>query len=294
MHKKALLGIFFLFFTVNIVAQTSFYSGFIDKYPIEVLTNVYSDGVANAIYAYKNFDEPIVIDGALKKNSLVLFEKDASGNKSATFRFEQFDAKNNTLVGTWTDLKSQKTLKVNLTKSFDLDNENEKAWTNREIIQPVSINNKYFKLILSKSADDYSAKVVGVKILEKKTDKLIQQIDLDCQLLGINSIGVGDFNFDGLTDFSVFEASYAGANTSSLYFLLDPKTGEYFNSEFSGVSLEFDPKLKRIYERNSSASSITTATYKVVNNKMVVTERHCLVWNEKKQDYVERPIKECE
>lgn len=114
--------------------------------------------------------------------------------------------------------------------------------------------------------------------------------------MGLENISIGDFNFDGILDFAVFETSYTGLNTSSLYFLYDPKSGKYIESGFTGVSLEFDNKAKRIYERNQccAGSQVTTAEYKVVNNKMVLIKEHCYIWDETKQDMVERKLKECE
>ncbi len=97
-------------------------------------------------------------------------------------------------------------------------------------------------------------------------------------------------------DFSVFESSYAGPNTSRLYFLYDPKSKSYFESGFTGVSLEFDSKTKRIFERNQccAGTSVTTAEFKVVKNKMVLIKEHCFKWDEKKQELVERKIKDCQ
>jgi hypothetical protein len=90
--------------------------------------------------------------------------------------------------------------------------------------------------------------------------------------------------------------SYAGPNTSSLYFLYNTKTKKFFNSGFDGSSLEFDAKEKRIYERNQCCAGTvhTSAVYKVVKNKMVLIEQHCFVWDEKKQDLVERKMKDCQ
>jgi hypothetical protein len=294
MKKTTFLFIFF-FGAFNAFAQTN-YTGFIDKYPIEFVLNAYSDGETSAIYAYTNFDNPIVIEGTLEKSNLTLFEKDNKGNNSASLIFNQFDPKSQQLEGTWKDLKTQKELKITLKKAFQLDDENEKEWKNREIIQPVSIDNKYFKIVLAKTADEYYAKVVGVKVLEKKTDKLLQKFDVDCQLWGLNNLSVEDFNFDGVKDFSVFESSYAGANTSSLYFLCDPATKKYSKSSFAGISLEFDSKTKKITEHNQccGGQQLQTIIYKVVNNKMVVLEKHCFRYDEKKQDFVERKLKDCE
>ena len=275
----------FLLTAFNLFGQTS-YSGFIDKYPIELVTDIYS-GDARAIYAYSNYNTPIVINGKQKQNMLTLFEKDKNGKTKATLTFENFDPKSKQLEGTWKDLNSDKQLKISLTKNFDIDYGNEIEWTNREIIQSVSLKDKYFKLIISKEKGSFYATVTGVKIFEKKTNKLIQKIDLECQLWGLDNINIGDYNFDGIEDFSVFERSYAGPNTSSLYFLYDPKTNKYFDSGFSGTSLEFDSDAKRIYEHNQCCAgrSHMNAVYEVVNNKMVLVEKTCLEYNEETEDY---------
>ncbi len=76
-------------------------------------------------------------------------------------------------------------------------------------MQPHSINNHYFKLLITKKEEE-DIRVVGVRVYEKQTDRLIQELELDCQFWGLNNISVGDYNFDGVDDFSVFESSYAG------------------------------------------------------------------------------------
>lgn len=294
--KRTLNILTLLLTSFNLFGQTN-YSGFIDKYPIELVTDIFSDGDARAIYAYSNYDEPITIHGELKQGKLTLYEKGSNGKNKATLTFDNFDTKSNQLEGTWKDLNSNKRLKISLTKkTFGIDYGENVEWTAREIIQSASLKNKYFKLVISKTKGNFYANVSGVKIFEKKTDKLIQQIDLECQFLGLNNVSVGDYNFDGIDDFSVFGQSYAGPNTSSLYFLYNPKTNKYFDSGFSGTSLEFDSKTKRIYERNQccAGSSVTTAEYKVINNKMVLVKERCFKWDEKKQELVERKIKDCQ
>ncbi|MCE3229056.1 MAG: hypothetical protein K0S32_3607 [Bacteroidetes bacterium] len=270
----------------NLNSQIS-YSGFIGKYPIELVTEVFSDGIVRAIYAYSNYDEPIIINGILKQKTLILFEKDKNNNKTASLTFENFDAKNDLLEGTWKDLRSNKQFTIKLTKKFDIDHGEAVEWKNREIIQTVCLKDHYFRLIISKKKGEFFAKVSGVKIMEKKTDKLIQQIDLDCQLWGLANISVDDYNFDGIMDFSLFENSYAGPNTTSLYFLFNPKTNSYFNSGFTGTSLGFDKKTKTISEHNQccAGKNHMSAEYKVVNNKMVLIKKSCIEFDEKTQDY---------
>ncbi len=277
----------FLFTSFNLFGQTS-YTGFIDKYPIELVTYIYSDGDARAIYAYSKYDEPIEINGDIKENKLTLYEKDAANKDKATLTFDNFDPKSNKLVGIWKDLISNKELKITLTKNFDIEYGDTSEWSNREIIQPNSLKDKYFKLIISKTKDDFFAYVSGVKVIEKGTDKLIQKIDLECQLWGLNNISVGDYNFDGLEDFSVFEQSYAGPNTSSIYFLYNKNTNQYFESGFSGTSLEFDNEAKRIYEHNQCCAGRNhmNAEYKVVNNKMVLIKQTCIEYDEEKEDFI--------
>lgn len=275
-QQKMIVALFFLL-SLCIRAQTT-YTGFIDKYPIEFVTDISSDDSGSAIYAYSNYDTPIEIRGTLKKKVLTFFEKDKSGKETAKMTFENFNPKATKIEGTWLDLTTKKELKITLSKISAIDTGPSAEWKNREILQPVSLKGKYFKLMVSKNKGDFYAKVTGVKILEKKTDKLLQQFDLDCQLWGLNNISIDDYNFDGIQDFSVFEASAAGPNTTSLYFLYDPKTQKYFESSFSGTSLEFDSKTKRISEYNQccAGASQMNATYKVVNNKMVLITQTCL------------------
>lgn len=276
MQQKILIVLLFLA-SIHLSAQTT-YTGFIDKYPIEFITDLNSEGSGNAIYAYTNYDTPIEISGTLKKGVLTFYEKDKTGNDTAKITFENFSPKSKKLEGKWTDLKTKKELNISLSKTFEVEYGDNIEWKNREILQSVSLKGKYFKLIVSKTRGDFDAKVTGVKILEKKTDKLLQQIDMDCQLLGLNNISTDDYNFDGIEDFSVFEGGTAGPDTTSLYFLYNPITGKYFESGFSGTSLEFDSKTKRISEHNQccAGTSQMNAEYKVVNNKMVLIKKTCL------------------
>ena len=283
MKQKIIL--LFLLATTFLSAQIT-YTGFIDKYPIEFAADIYSDGVGTGIYAYSNFDTPIVLSAKLTGKTLIFTEKDKNGKESAQLIFQNYNSKNDKLNGTWKDLNSGKELQIQLNKIFDIGSKAIKEWSNKEILQSVSFKDKYFKLVLSKRKDDYEAKVTGVKIIEKRTDKVLQKIDLECQFLGLNDISIEDYNFDGIEDFSVYEAGSAGPDSSSLYFLYNPKTGKYFESGFSGSSLEFDSKTKRIHEHNEccGGTSVMEAEYKVVNNKMVLIKKTCFKYDEKIND----------
>jgi hypothetical protein len=286
----------FLVLSISRMEGQANYTGFIGEFPVELTTNIYSDEDVRAIYCYTSFDEPIVINGSLVNGTLTLKEKNAGGQTTAVLTFENFSPKATELTGTWTDIRTKKALAIHLVKRFEIESGYDEEWSNKEIIQPVSLKDKYFKLVISKSKENFEPRVSGIKIFQKKTDRLLQSIAVDCQLQGLENIETGDYNFDGYKDFSIFEASYAGPNTSSLYFLYDPKKKNFFNSGFKGVSLEFDAKTKRIFERNQCCmgKTVTTALYKVVKNKMVLTEHHCFKWDEKKEELVERKWKDCE
>lgn len=186
--------------------------------------------------------------------------------------------------GEWMSYNKEIQRKIRLEKSKD-------NLGTFEIIQSGKIDNIYFKTIISKIDDSFS--VTGVKILEKNTDKLLQTFDVECEYKGKNQISIGDYNFDGLNDFSVFEFEASGAQTSNLYFLFDPIKKEYFNSGFSGA-LEFDADKKIIIEENQiGPEQKMSLIYKVVNNQMVLTEEHCFIWDEGKEDFIEQDIKFC-
>ena len=276
---KKLFILTLIFIKVNLFAQVN-YIGFIDKYPIELFAEITSGNDTNAVYVYSNIDEPINLTGNFENGTVTFFEKDKKGKKTASMIFANYNPDNNKINGIWTDLKTKKELKITLTK---------KAENPEGIIQTTSINDKYFRVVT-----DYQS-TNEIRIYQKKTDKLLQNFAVECRFSGANSIEVDDFNFDELPDFSIFETSYAGPNTSSLYFLYNPKTKKYFDSGFTGVSLEFDSKTKRITETNSccAGSSVVISEYKLVKNKMILTKEKCLKWSEEKQELIERKAVNC-
>ncbi len=287
--KSTLLALSILCLAANIFGQVS-YSGFVGEVPVTMVTNIYSDGVGNATYVYDKFDEPIRLDGKLNKKKLIFSEKNVRNLTRATLTFDTFDTKANEIKGVWKDTKTGKTLDIKLKKDFEIRSWESGEAAERELIQSDSLPDRYFKVVVSNN------KAVAVKIFEKKTDRLLQKIELNCTLRGADSISVYDYNFDGITDFSIFESYYAGPNTSSLYYLYDSEAKKFVESGISGTSLEFDSKTKRIYETNQccAGSSITKAIYKLVKNEMVLLKERCYRWDEKKGKHIERPMKQCE
>ncbi|OSY87228.1 hypothetical protein WH52_12250 [Tenacibaculum holothuriorum] len=278
----------FLLIVNTICFGQSSYSGTLGEYPITLVTYHYSDGVSLAYYSYNKYDTPITINGNLKGRELTLYEKKSKNQVIATLTFSNFEIDDTVIRGKWVNTKTKKELNIYLKKDFDINYGDDLEWDTKELLQSKSTKKHYFKTIISKKKRQFYGRVIGVKVFEKRTDRLIQKINLDCQLFGIDNVSVDDYNFDGIQDFSVFEASYTGPNTSSIYILKEPKSENYFVSDFSGTSLEFNSKEKLIYEHNQccGGSRHTNATYKVIDNKMVLIERKCIEYDKEKEDYV--------
>lgn len=278
----------FVSISLEVPAQAS-YSGFIGKYPITLVAYHYSDGLSEAYYVYDKYDGPIRIDGEQTEEGLVLYEKDEEGNIQATLFFEDFQEEASTVSGEWTKSDAYRSYEIRLTKDFEIGYGEELAWQQKTLLQSGATPDHYFKTIITKEKGEFYARVSGVQVWEKGTDKLLQVIELECQLFGIDNVSIGDYNFDGIPDFSVFEASYAGPNTSSIYILRDPNSQAYTVSDFSGVSLEFDEEAKRIHEHNQccGGTSHMNATYQVVANKMVLLDKKCTEYNEDKDAFLE-------
>lgn len=284
---------FFILLTVlaaaNLFGQQASYSGVIGDSPVIFVTNIYSDGVGTAVYVYDKYDDPIRLgDGKVVKNKLSFTEKDAKKMTRATLTFDNYDATAAELKGVWKDAKTGKTLDIKLKKDFETDYDSSEV--SGEFIQGDALSDRYFKVAVK------GDRAVAVKVFEKKSDLLLQTIDVDTQQRGADGVSVGDYNFDGVKDFSIFESSYAGPNTSSLYYLYDPAKKLFAGSGWEGTSFEFDESKKLVSSTNSccAGTSITTATYRVVKNKLVLVRETCLKYDEKKGELVKRPIKACQ
>lgn len=137
---KSIFIFLFLVLSNFLFSQIS-YSGFIDKYPIELVTDIYSDGQGSAIYAYSNVDTPIVLNGELKENVLVFTEKNQD-KQNAKLTFKNYDSQSGQLKGIWKDLNSGKELEISLKKEFDINSNPEQA--EKEILQPSSLKKQLF------------------------------------------------------------------------------------------------------------------------------------------------------
>ena len=274
-------------------AQTV-YAGTLGGEPIELVLYAYSDGVVIATYAYAKYDTPIRIDGKLSNGVLALEEKDAAQAVVATLRFAPFAADAQELRGSWLAASGTKSLPILLGRQYDMGPVDGPDDPELELLQAASTRDHYFRLVTGGTGHGPGSRATAVNVYRKRTDELLQRIDLDTQFRGIDSVQVGDFDFDGVADLSVFESSYAGPNTSSLYFLWDAASGRYEPAAFEGVSLQFDPERKLVYEHNQccAGASHENATYRVVGRKLELVEKKCLRMDEDSEDLVEVPCSE--
>ena len=260
------------------------YRGTLGNQPIHLYLDAYSDGTVRAIYAYDRHDTPIRVDGRVADGALELVEVDGKNARVATLRLAPFDEAASALNGEWIASSGGKRLPV----ALDALREDERA-----VLQAASTREHYFLLTTDAPGDSYDAQANAVQVVAKGSDRVLQAIELGTQWRGIDSVSVGDFNFDGVDDFAVFEASAAGPNTTSRYFLRDP-TGRYVEADYQGTSLEFDADAKLVHETNSccAGTSVINATYRVVANHLELVERTCLKWDAAEDGLVDAPCEE--
>lgn len=154
---------------------------------------------------------------------------------------------------------------------------NSGGWQNK-ITDETQIDSRTLQLVTSKDTTDYYNLGICVQVLDKTTRRLLQEIDLtELGCVG-NALWSGDYSFDGYDDFSILEGVYANGNTSSVYFLFDPGTGTFFESNIGGTNLEFNDVSKTITSTNycCAGSSKMEQIYKLVDNRAVLIEQHCL------------------
>jgi len=284
------LFIYLLLATIynNTIAQTSVYSGSADEQTVSFTFYHFSGDYTSALSIGGLSKPPLKFIGKLNERRLTLIGSEKS--LGDTIVFSDFDPSDTTIIGEWKSNDLDKRITINLRKEISFKYYDDQAFENLELLQPESTEEHYFKLIVSQELKN-TARVTGLKVYNKVNGALEQEIPLNSDYSVINRLNFGDFNFDGVIDVSIFEASYTGTNSSHIYILRDPKNNEYFVSNYEGVSLEFDYKNKIIYERNSCCmgNEYSIAKYKVENNEMVLISEECFKYNPEKEGFT--PLK---
>jgi hypothetical protein len=120
---KTLIFLITCVFIAQLNAQNGFYKhlkGKIGKYPITMDLTQTDKGLATDViligaYSYDNAEGLMLINGQLKGDSLVFFEK---YNMDETGRFALKQVDESSFVGTWTNGRTKKVLKVTLNEDY--------------------------------------------------------------------------------------------------------------------------------------------------------------------------------
>jgi hypothetical protein len=152
------------------------------KYPIELLIqtkDTYSSKNKKiydlvGIYKYDKFNTPIALEGKIDNGEIELY---VVKNKKKVEKFS-FSFSKKESIGTWTNLKSKKSMPLSLEYVNTLDDRERKAFNNVEILQKMTLKDYYFVGVYMLEEDSYpSSRMSSLKIINKKTDKLFQEID---------------------------------------------------------------------------------------------------------------------
>ena len=271
-HRRlTILAALFLVFNTGTACATE-YAGTLGSQEISVSL---TKDTGQATYFYNKFRTPITLNQKQDTGTELVYVETQLGKPIAEFHLNDRD---DTLQGYWRNLRTGQRFDVSLSRRYD----------ERGLIQSASFPNEYVRI----QCDD-SDKTVN--IIDKATDNVRQTIQTGGQCLG-DELQVFDYNFDGNADFSVFESFYAGPNTSRLYYLYDPKTRTYAQTEeLSLTSLEFDARSKTITSTNQccAGSRILVETYRWAGAKLKRVNGICYVLD-KAGNHVAKPGKACE
>ncbi|MBK8807036.1 MAG: hypothetical protein IPO21_10465 [Bacteroidales bacterium] len=282
-----LIIVFFLILCSFSGISQAIYTGKIQNSNIELQIQANESMNIMAVYIISTYNNPILLSGSLKNDSLILFTRNTDFSIDDTiFIFSDYKNNYDNISGNYMNAATKEAFPVNFRKIGDIDSYpvKDKVF---EILQATSSRDHYFKIRFSHN----DSIIPAINIYDKKTNALIQTIEAEFLYREFYNVSVGDYNFDGIEDFSVFESFYAGANTSSIYYLRNKKKNQYSESGFTGTSLEFNAVSKTITEHNQCCAGryVTITNYILENGKMVLINKSCMEFDEELNDFKEGP-----
>lgn len=270
--SQSLLALLLIFSAQE--SQAAEYKGTLGKYPVHFSLNLPKPYAA--VYFYDKHHQPISLhlDDVNSSGTNIILKEGLDYRKniktpSAEITLQITRSDNSTLIGTWKNLKTNDTLPIVL-KQYDEPN---------GALQSDSFNKNYIRMNCEEGGTEKR-----VSLYSKENNALLQQIVAEGQCRE-DDIEVGDYNFDGFEDFAVFGGSFAGANTSSNYYLFDSNDQQYhFSEELQDVSLSFDSKNKTITSTNQCCAGTSTLIthYQWQGKKLKITGKECYRFSEKK------------
>ncbi len=267
---KALVAIGFVVFS-SICLSTE-YRGYLGATEISMSL----DGEYSGAYFYHKYRTPIALiikDGSNDNNFIY---REMNGDDAiAEFHLSAVDSG---LEGYWVELRTGKKIPVKLSAIDDP----------RGAIQIHSFEKQYVRI----QCDEEKV----IHIIDKKTDDVQSTLKAEGVCSNHYDLDIGDYNFDGHLDFSVYEYSYAGPNTSRVYFLYNPGAHQYSMSDQLGMtSLSFDPKAKTVTSTNQccAGSRIAVETYQWQASTLKLVNGVCYVLDDNGEQ-VAKPLSTCD
>ena len=278
MPKKFIgLSVVFILGILSTAVYADEYRGTIGTHPVHLST--FDNDSAYTVYIYDAHGIPITLrsGGVQSEKQNVLYEglswSKPKQKARAKLTFSQKFGQSAELSGTWENLKTHEQLPIRLSRYDD----------SAGSLQSASFKNAYIR----KQCTDQSEEKM-VNLYQKKTNQLLQTIMTDGVCRG-DEVEVGDFNFDGYEDFSVFAEGFAGPNTRSNYYLFNPKSQQFeYSEELTDVTLSFDDKRKVVTSTNQccAGSQVLVLESKWVNRHLKPIAKKCYRWSDKKDGLV--------
>jgi len=230
MKIKIVVSLVFILNSFGVFGQYYFFKGYVGKSPIELAIYNYSDNYVVGVYSYDKHKTPIGFNGKIVKDTMVFYENYNWNNYNAVFNFIEWNPNDEKLVGEWINLNNRDKLNVVLNKKFMFNTFDKTEFDTLELMQEKSTKDDYFTLLIQKSTGDI-ASFYGVRIYDKKTKKLNQQIELkeSYDKIQFSIVEVNDYNYDGIDDFAVKFYDYKGNDPWGYCFI--KKDGKYVLDE---------------------------------------------------------------
>lgn len=220
------------------------FKGKIGENKIEMFLNFdWSNYKVHGIYKYEKFNNIISIDGKIGEPIEIIEYQ--NNLPFAKLTFSHFNDMNNPIVGIWKKLNDNKEIPIEIKNTEDILCANKACFYEKaEILQKKSTKYEFFKLEIQKNEDNNNPIVTSINVYSKKTGKLIKKIPCICPYKETNSIEIGDFNFDGIEDFSIYKSSNKYIRK---YYFIKSKN-KFLKVNFYSDNLIFD-KNKKVIKR---------------------------------------------
>jgi hypothetical protein len=183
------------------------------------------------VYMFDNVNEPIVLNGILNEKTHIVLKETVNNQPNAMMDFLFYG---NKIKGTWMNLKNMQPEALELEKTGELiDTLAANKVATIDIMQSASLKDKYLVGVYSKKANTDKAVMNKLKIIDKHTNKVSQEIDLSKVKTASGNVWtiiygntlVDDIDNDGKPDITVWND--IGKRGGYLYIQYDAKKQEY-------------------------------------------------------------------